>query len=156
MMNKLITLDQASIRYGKNRDSFSVIASQYKKENGHHPKWYIFINKTVHIDVDEYEKLGDIERRVWNYATDNLYWIFHDIGISNWELSKMLAKKSKRFAQHTSWNTFLANNLFMPPPEIITVPKKSMRIEFVEHGTKIVYDMIKSGKLDEFRYNVSQ
>jgi hypothetical protein len=63
------------------------------------------------------------------------------------DVSKLLAEKSKVYKSYQSWNSFLSNSLFMIPPEIIAGDEKSMRLEFVQNGTRIIYEMIKKGEL---------
>lgn len=145
----LITIKQAEERYGKYKGSLSVTASQYRKQFGKSPKWYVGTARKALIDTDEYERLGKLERKAWVYATDSLYWVLIDSGATQWEISNMLADKSHRFNVAQSWNTFMSNNLFSIPPDIISGNEKSMRIEFVQIGTMIVYEMIKKGYYDE-------
>jgi hypothetical protein len=144
----MITLESAVDRYGKTINTFTSGACIYRKTYGKHPKWYINKGSRIYVDVDEYERLGLLERRAWMYATDKLYWIFEEIGLSMTDVSKLLSEKSKIYKSHKSWNSFLSNNLFMIPPDIISGDEKSMRLEFVQNGTRIIYEMIKKGELN--------
>ena len=143
----LITLESAVERYGKSINTFTSGACIYRKLHGSHPKWYVVKSNRVYMDVDEYERLGYLERRAWLYATDKLYWIFEEIGMTLNEVSKMLADRSNVYKSAGSWNSFLSNTLFMIPPEIIAGDEKSMRLEFVQNGTRILYDKIKKGEI---------
>ena len=149
MNRNLITLNEACIRFNKTQNSLTSTVYAHKKKHGNYPKWYIHKPDRVYIDVDEHERLGTLERKAWIYATDKLFWIFADIGMSQLDLSMMMSKRSKAFKTHQSWNTFLSKALFNVPPEITSGNEKSMRIEFVKYGTKIVRILIKNGYLIE-------
>lgn len=145
----LITLEQAAERYGKSKDFISSTACQYKKQFGKSPKWHISDGRKVRVDTDEYERFGKLERKAWVYATDHLYWVLMDSGVPQRKIAKIFSDKSKRFKGAQSWNSFMSNNLFSIPPDIVSGNDKSMRIEFVQIGTRIVYEMIKKGYYDE-------
>jgi hypothetical protein len=123
-------------------------AHKHKKRYGMYPNWYISDGTWIKIDEDEYEYLGILEHKAWIFSTDQLFWAFQDLDICCMELSRMLSRMSEKYTSVISWNSFIANNLFSIPPDIILIKDKSMRIEFLQHGTRIIYNMIKRGEIE--------
>lgn len=152
-MNRYITIYEASEKYERTEDNFRSQALKYKSKHGSYPKWYTKHKGKYMIDTYEYEYKTNLERIAWIYATDKLYWILSDtIGKSNLELSRVLSSMGKRSVD--VWQVFLNNSLFNVPPEFVGDKKKSMRLEFVQLGTRLIYNLIKSGDLDHIRYNI--
>lgn len=146
-----ITIDDACEKYETNRNTILSRKLAIQSAKGIAPDWYKVHNKRAYIHTNGYERMGVLERKAWLYATEKLWFIFEDLGININELSILMSNKSDKC--YTTWKGFFYNKLFLIPPEIVSGIEKSMRVEFVQHGTRIIYDMIKEGKIKCVNHN---
>jgi len=146
----LISIDDACEKYGMNKKTIQSRKTAYFNAIGNNPEWYHVHNRRAYIDTNLFESMGKLERKVWLYATDKLWFIFDDLGFNSERLSEIM---SEHFGEpiHT-WKGFFYKYLFMIPPDIMNGLEKSMTIKFVQYGTRYIYDMIKSGELDELQF----
>jgi hypothetical protein len=148
---RLISAIEASERYGKSEETLYSTACQFKKKHGHSPKWFVKDNGTIKIDVCEFEKYSEIERKAWIYNTDSetgLFWLFTEtLAINQITLSKIFAEKSLVFKKPESWNQFFSYGLFRVTEDMVRVePRYTMNLDFLAIGSRLIYLYIKQGK----------
>lgn len=139
-MKHLMRVAEACEYYEVSENTLTSYASYYKKRHGILPPWYIIGLKRhdVRINTIEIERLGDIEHLAWLYATDTLYWKLLDSGISQSELSRLLAEHSENYKSGASWVVWLSTVLFRLPPRLILSEGKTRIAEFVELGNNLL------------------
>ncbi len=150
----LIAIDDACEKYDMNKKTIQSRRNAYFNVNGINPSWYYVYNKRAYIDTDSFEYIGKLERKVWIYATEKLWFIFEDLGIGTNELSQLM---SLHYGEPVNtWKQFFYKYLFVIPHDIINGVEKSMTAKFVQHGTWIIYNMIKKGDINNTYLQLSK
>lgn len=146
--NRYISIIEASDRYDKGIDSFYASAYIIRKKTGKLPDWYIEGEKNnAKIDVYEYERWSDLERRVWIQSTNNLYYIIaYDFGLSDTQIARFMVRHSKRFTSLSSWTMFFGSTLFSLPNDSILLKRWSMTQEFFLTASYLIKILIQEEK----------
>jgi len=144
MKQHLMKVSEACDYYDVGKNCITSYASQYKKTHGLSPTWYVVGEKRhdVRIDIIEIERLCDIERKLWMYVTDTLYWELIATGMSQTALSRLLAEASNEYKSESSWNVWMSNSLFNLPPRLVLSEGKSRIAELAELGDQILSTII--------------
>lgn len=123
-------------------------ARAYKSRVGRYPKWYITRGSgaKIMINVELYMRHYTLAERIHSYSSNKLYWAFRATNHSDYDIAKIMASRSSHFKNITSWQRFFDSDLFVTSNQLVVKP--TLRTEFVRCGTKYLYLLKKSGKLD--------
>jgi len=145
-MSNLISVESAAELLGTSKTSLMVTACAYKRDKGKYPKWYISNGAAgagrSWVNINVLNDNRQLVRNIWNACTDSdtgLYWIMsYELGMSDYEIAKQLAKRSNVFTNTASWSTFLSNSLFSLPIEVVYIITKTMLLEFLTISKRII------------------
>jgi hypothetical protein len=145
----IISLAEACLRYKKNNETFYTSACLIKQRSGHYPDWYHIDDiRGVMINVTNYERWADLERRAWLSATNDIYFILsYDFGLTDTKISQFMARHSNNFINPQSWSAFITKALFSLPQKTMLSKRVTMTLEFCYTGAymiKILMDMEKN------------
>jgi hypothetical protein len=141
-MGKLVSPEIAAELLNTTAQALITMACLRRKENGKYPDWYISNGKrggfVSYIDIEVIERNNLIRKRLWNYATERLYWILESLdGYTMQDFARILASKTED--SENSWAMYLSRDMFNLPNGNVYELKETKLFTFIRIMTRLIY-----------------